>query len=496
MRKATPLKILIIEDYPIDAELLVAELRRNSVVFESIVVDNRIDYVNAINRFNPDPILSDYFLPLFDGMEALEIRKVLAPDVPFILTTGHMNEMFAVEVMKAGADDYILKNNLNRLVPAIHNALEQGQIRKKQRAAELALRESEMHFRMLADGGQAMIWLSGPDGRITYFNQPWMNFAGRPLEEELGNGWITRIHPDDQASRLEKYSKMFNLRQKGSAEYRLRHCSGEYRWLLEDWTPRYNSLGEFCVFMGQSLDITRQKQSEEEIKRYNDKLRGLTAHLEKVREEERRNLARDIHDVMGVSLSSLKMELKVLQNNIADHCSPLFDHAVEHVDKMSATVDDVISLMRNLVKELRPEILDHLGLAETVRWYCGEVSRRSGIEFVVTIFPREIRMNAMQSIVLFRIIQEILTNIVRHSRATKATVFIKKSKQSLIMRIADNGIGLSDHAIHKEDAFGILSIRERVALLNGVVEIVGPKGKGTTVSLTIPAKTRLSDPGA
>jgi two-component system sensor histidine kinase UhpB len=481
------INILIVEDLPCDAELIKYEIRNGGIRFINLVVDNQDEYTRALTEFKPDIILSDYSLPQFDGLKALQIKNDLAPATPFILITGAMNEEIAVEVMKAGADDYMIKEHLKRLGPAILNAIEQGKLKQTKLAAELALKESEIHFRTLADCGQALIWITGIDGQVNYFNQPWLTFTGKPLQEQLGSGWTAGIHPNDLQHRMLTYTEKFEKCEKFSIKYRICHSSGEYRWIQDNGTPRYNSRGEFIGYMGHCLDITEQIVAEENIKRYNDQLRGLTAHLEQVREQERLALARDIHDVLGSSLSSLKMEMMILQKSIEAQYNTVQNGVDGRLQVMSGLIDNTINMMRKSVKELRPEILDELGLAEAVRWYAQEIEQRSGIEFVVTIFPKEIKMAFIKSIVLFRVFQEILTNIVQHSKATKATVFIKQTGETLLMKIADNGVGITQEMITRNDAFGILGMKERVLLLNGEIAITGKPGRGTTITLSVPA---------
>jgi PAS domain S-box-containing protein len=480
------IKILIAEDVPYDAELVMKEIRRGGISFRHRIVDTPDDYIRELRDFEPDIILSDYSMPTFNGMQALEYKNELTPLVPFILVTGALNEQTAVEVMKAGADDYLIKERLKRLVPAIKNALEQGRIRRKNAEAEIALRESEIHFRTLADCGRALIWIAGPDGMVTYFNEPWLNFTGRSLDLELGMGWTAGIHPDDAPRRAGICAEKFKTHEKFSIEYRILNASGEYRWIQDDATPRFNSKHEFLGFMGHCLDITMHKISEEQITKYNDQLRGLTAHLERIREQERLTIARDIHDVLGSSLSSLKMEMKILQTSIDSQCPSLHEELLGQARRMSGLVDESIDLMRRTLKELRPEILEELGLSEAIRWYSKEIGHRSGIDFLVTIFPKEIKLNQIQSVILFRIFQEILTNITQHSGATKVTVFFKKNRNILVMSVGDNGIGITPEQTSRNDAFGILGMRERAFLLSGEIQITGVPGQGTTIRLTIP----------
>ncbi|MBS4001050.1 MAG: PAS domain S-box protein, partial [Desulfobulbaceae bacterium] len=136
----------------------------------------------------------------------------------------------------------------------------------QRRLAEEALIESETHFRTLANFGQALIWTSGTDKKCNYFNQPWLDFTGRTLEQEIGDGWVEGVHPDDLERCIEIYVSSFDRHEKFSMDYRLRHASGEYRWIQDDGTPRYNSKNEFIGYIGHCLDISGRKQAEEEIK--------------------------------------------------------------------------------------------------------------------------------------------------------------------------------------------------------------------------------------
>jgi PAS domain S-box-containing protein len=149
----------------------------------------------------------------------------------------------------------------------------------EQKKIENALHESEIHFRTLANSGQALIWTSGIDKKCNYFNQPWLDFTGRTIEQELGDGWVEGVHPDDLQQCVETYVSAFDRQEKFSMEYRVRHFSGEYRWIQDDGTPRFNSKGEFIGFIGHCLDITERKQTEDALKRSESKFRMLFAQM-------------------------------------------------------------------------------------------------------------------------------------------------------------------------------------------------------------------------
>jgi len=155
-------------------------------------------------------------------------------------------------------------------------AMTTGNITERKRAED-ALNESETHFRTLADSGQAIIWTSGLDKKCDYFNQPWLTFTGRTLEQELGDGWVEGLHPDDLARCIEIYVSSFDRREKFSMDYRIRHFSGEYRWIQDDGSPRYNSKGEFIGYIGHCLDISTRKQVEKELLKTTERLALATS---------------------------------------------------------------------------------------------------------------------------------------------------------------------------------------------------------------------------
>ena len=145
----------------------------------------------------------------------------------------------------------------------------------ERKRAEMLLRDEGQHFRNLANGGSTLIWTSGPDKLCSYFNEPWLKFTGRALEQELGNGWTEGVHPDDFSSCVQIYATAFDRREPFSMQYRLRHADGSYRWIRDDGTPRYNSQGEFLGYIGFCVDITEQKRSADELDQYRHHLENL-----------------------------------------------------------------------------------------------------------------------------------------------------------------------------------------------------------------------------
>ena len=258
---------------------------------------------------DPDVILLDIIMPDMNGFEVCRQLKEdeRACDIPVVfLTSMKEDREKRINALEVGGEAFLYKpidetvlvaqiramlkikefNNHKRsenerllqLVAERTRELEQSQAEtlellneqkvenEKFRNAEEELRESEMHFRTLANSGQALIWTSGIDKKCNYFNQPWLDFTGRAIEQELGDGWAEGVHPDDLQQCFETYVTAFDRQEKFSMEYRVRHVSGEYRWIQDDGTPRFNSKGEFIGYIGHCLDITERKQTIDALK--------------------------------------------------------------------------------------------------------------------------------------------------------------------------------------------------------------------------------------
>ncbi len=234
-------------------------------------------------------------------------------------------------------------------------------------------------------------------------------------------------------------------------------------------------------------EIAERKNTEVKLEAAYEQLRALTARIVSVREDERTSLSREIHDELGSSLTGLKMVLILIRRNIRENPDPqTIAYIQENITSMSALIDSMIVTIRKIVTELRPEILDELGLIEAIRWYAGEFQKRTEILVQVTIFPKHFAIGKVQTTELFRIFQEVLTNISRHSRADMVMVFLKREKQQCTLRIKDNGIGIKTEDIGRKNAFGLMGLRERTSLMNGKLKIVGKAGEGTTITIEIP----------
>lgn len=228
-------------------------------------------------------------------------------------------------------------------------------------------------------------------------------------------------------------------------------------------------------------DLTRRQQEEAGLRRSNEQLRELSARLQSVREQERTHISRTIHDELGQTLTGLKMDLAWLQGHL-DQPPPVL---LEKTRAMSDLIDSLVQSVRQISTELRPAILD-LGLVATLEWQLQEFQNRTGIESKLISTPEETTLDKEGCTTVFRIFQEILTNVVRHAQATQVAVTLEETATFLTLQVQDNGRGMTETEIHAPKSIGLLGMQERARLRGGEVQFQGIPGKGTRVIVRLP----------
>jgi PAS domain S-box-containing protein len=346
---------------------------------------------------------------------------------------------------------------------------------------EESLGDSEKRYRVMADATPVLIWQSGPDKLCTYFNKGWLEFTGRTIEQELGNGWTEGLHPGDLQHGLDSYTMAFDRREPFAIEYRLRHRSGEYRWILDRGAPQFRSDGAFLGYIGGAVDTHDRKQAEEALNRSREELRALAARLQAAREEERTQLAREIHDELSGSLTALKMEVSLLPDRAAKDQN-LF---LEKLGSISGLIDRTLARVQSIATELRPVVLDRLGLVAAIEWQTRKFQERSGIVCETHLPGEEIPLEPDRSTAVFRIFQEAMTNVARHAEATKVVVDLRSQAGSLILTVRDNGKGIDEKSIFDQNSLGLLGMRERAFSFGGTTEVSRLPGRGTLVRVRL-----------
>lgn len=354
---------------------------------------------------------------------------------------------------------------------------------------EKDLRESEARFRLMADAAPVLIWASGPDKGCTYFNRPWLQFTGRSLERELGSGWAEGVHPDDLMECLEMYNTHFDTRKPFEMEYRLRRHDGEYRWIVDRGVPRLAPNGDFAGYIGACTDVTDRRCAEEGLRTSQRELRVLTGRLLNSQEVERRRIARELHDDVNQSLALLSVELDLLAQNPEGTVPRLGGRLHQLSDK----VKQLSTSVHDLSHQLHPAKLEQLGLVAAVRGLCKELSQSQSlaIEFIQGTMPDHVSDDV--ALCLYRIAQEALGNVTKHSGAQHARVELSGSAEAICLRITDDGVGFDSRSVNGRGGLGLVSIRERLNLVGGVVTIDSGSSAGTRIDVRVPRAGRQPD---
>jgi signal transduction histidine kinase len=356
-----PISVLLIEDNVRDAQWIADLLAADGLAVRMERVDNLDSFKLALQRQAFHVILSDYSLPSFDGLTALAVARKTCPDTPFILVSGALGEETAVECLRAGASDYVLKQRLDRLGPVVRRALKEAEQQRQHRQAEAALARSEQQ------------------------------------------------------------------------------------------------------------------------------LRALTARLEKLREHERTRISREIHDELGQMLTAIKMDLRWMERRLDDfgddrRVNPILEKLVETAELVDATVKTV----QRIAAELRPGILDKLGLPMALQYEASEFEKRTGIPCRVALPPTDPLLRPGPATAFFRIFQEALTNVARHAGATLVEIEFRVDGSNGRLDIRDNGKGMSGVELATPQSLGLLGMQERARALGGCVSFAPRPGGGTVVRVHIP----------
>jgi PAS domain S-box-containing protein len=351
--------------------------------------------------------------------------------------------------------------------------------RKQQQAA---LRESEERFRLMADTAPTLVWMSGIDKLCTFFNRGWLDFTGRSMEQELGNGWADGVHPDDLDRCLRIYTTAFDARAKFEMEYRLRRNDGEYRWIVDYGVPRFGTNGVFCGYIGSCIDITERKRSEMS-------LHELTGRLIHAQEEERARIARELHDDISQRMAFLQIGLDQFEQSVPG----LAASQRKELRNLTEIASEVSSDLHGISHQLHPARLDLQGLVAAMGSFCRELNSQYGlqIKFEHHDVPSQIPTDV--ALCLFRIVQEGLRNVVKHGKTSEAEVELSGHPQGINLCISDAGIGFNPNSCEEKGGLGLISMRERLRLVGGNLEVHSEPFHGTRIRVQVPLSSGMSE---
>jgi PAS domain S-box-containing protein len=346
---------------------------------------------------------------------------------------------------------------------------------------ELARRESEQRFRFVSDSAPVMIWQSATDKLCNYFNKTWLEFTGRTLQQELRDGWAEGVHPEDLETCLDTYISSFDKREAFRMQYRLRRFDGKYRWILDIGVPRFAQDGSFAGYVGSCIDVTEQRLAEEA-------LADFGRRLIQAQEEERTWIAQEIHDDYQQRLAMLAIQLEELA---LDPNLPR-PETTRRLNDLSNRVSELGQDMHSLAHRLHSSTLKSAGLIPGLRSLCAEFTEHFGISatFEAQNVPDSLPDGV--ALCLFRVAQEALQNVKKHSGATAAEVRVTGHEGKIHLSISDQGNGFSPTTVASRAGIGIRSMQERIRLVGGLLELNTQPMKGSQIDAWVPIETHQS----
>ncbi len=471
-------KILIVEDERAFAQVVESYLKRLGYRVTG-VVDSGEEALREVARSRPDLALMD--IEIHGAMDGFDVAERFREehDIPIIFLTGRADDQTLDRVRRSASFGYLLKPFRPEELKA---GIELALIRHEQ---EAQLKQTELSLSAAVRSTGDAVLMADKAWAISYLN---------PAAERL-TGWVSRKAVG------RKLNEVFRLKGEANLMERLLRSANKGAFVHETIMLTaagrelpveinvsavrdevHGSLGTVLVFR----DITERKRFETELKKSQVELRLLAGHLEQAREAERARIAREIHDEFGQLLTGFKYDLSWMEKKLSAKPETPRPQLLEKVRGMGELLNGMVQSVRRIAAELRPGVLDDLGLAAAVEWQAKEFHQRTNIKTHVraALADREPRLEV--AIALFRIFQEALTNVGRHAKASNVRVSLREESGCFVLEVIDDGCGITDAELSKADAFGLLGMRERIMPLRGRCEIHGTPGQGTTVWVSVP----------
>jgi PAS domain S-box-containing protein len=357
----------------------------------------------------------------------------------------------------------------------------------ERKAIEVALQGSETRFRLLAENAQDLIYryrVAPPRG-TEYMSSAALAITGRRPEEFYADPDLSVkiVHPDDRPLVAMAYQQdPAKLRE--SLILRWIHPNGRVVWAEHRRVKILDQDGRVIAIEGVGRDVTERLEIQNQLRESEGQLRRLAARLNSAREAERAHVARELHDELGQTLTGLKFEFtRTIRDLMAQTSKP---EMIDRIQSIVGGIELATEMVRGLATSLRPPALDHLGLAAAIELEAAGLSRRTGVRCRMSGTLKNPDLTPEQTIAVFRIVQEALTNVVRHADASAVRILVRQTPRATSVKIQDNGRGITDKALRDRSSIGLLGMRERADLVGAKLSISAAAGKGTAVLITVP----------
>ncbi|MCG2583970.1 response regulator [Massilia sp. TS11] len=486
-----PIRVLIVEDDLVDRIACRRAFAADSArQFDLIEADSGQRGLELCLAQAPDCVLLDYHLPDLTGLEFLARLVAQTPagelPVPVMMLTGADSAAVAAEAMRNGARDYLVKDVDGTYLDYLPGAIER--MLREQRLMQ-DKHQLEAKFRTLVEQIQAITYIAtlGEPASLQYISPQIRSLGYSPGEWLAHPDWQrSMMHPDD---RQHAWQAITAARIAGTplrTEYRLFARSGQALWFRDQAEVVLDPAGKPLFMQGLLVDITASKHAEQALRSSQAELRKLAAHQEAIKEDERKRIAREIHDELGGLLTGIRAYISVVLQRAEQEgktADPLLSDA-------AGLTQTAIETVRRVISDLRPSVLDQLGVWAALEWYGEQIRQRAGLDCECELEPEvsAVELDPERSTMVFRIVQEALTNVVKHAKATRVRCRAALEGAQLLLTIEDNGRGIDTERLLNRDSFGILGMHERTRRFNGELKIMGRPGQGTLLELRLPLK--------
>jgi two-component system, NarL family, sensor histidine kinase UhpB len=513
-----PIRVLLIEDSDSDAELLLLVLRQGDYepVYERVETASAM--LAALDRHPWDVVIADYVLPSFSGPKALKLLQEKGYDLPFIIVSGHIDEDTAVASMKAGAHDYVMKDRLTRLVPAIERELQEAEVRRARNQSQKQFKQEQTFRHAIERSIPSGIVAVDREGRHTYVNAAFSEMVGWSAQELIDSERPYFYWPPEEIEAIQQavYQTAQGMAPAGGFELRFQHRSGRHFDVLMLANPIKNEQGEVEGWLASITDITERKRAQDDLRRAHDELekrveertadlkatnlkleksfeerRRLEHELLEITENERRRIGLDLHDDLGQKLTGITLMMKGLELGLKKKKLPEAADAT----RISSLVMQAMQHTSNLARDLSLAELEEDDLPSAL----GNLSVKVGKLFEITcrfkatgMIPHFDRNTITQ---FYKITQEAITNAVKHGKARQVNLDLSSRDGRLSLIIRNDGLPFPS-MIDQNKGMGLRIMKYRANTVGATVEVKPGKPTGTVVTCTLPIHPKGHSNGA